>query len=60
MINNKNNKFRYDRIPMGLCASGDIFKAKVDEILGDIGGVKTYIDNILVLGKMIIPYTWTR
>ena len=36
---------------MGICASGDIFQAKLDELLGDIDGVKTYIDDILVLGK---------
>ena len=29
--------------------SGDIFQAKVDKILGDIEGVKTYIDDIFVL-----------
>ena len=43
-------KFRYNRLPMGTCASGDILKFKVDELLGDIKGVKTYIDDILVLG----------
>ena len=36
---------------MGMCASRDIFQAKVDELLGDIKGDKTYIDDILVLGK---------
>ena len=36
---------------MGMCAYGDIFQSKVDEILSDIKGVKTYIDDILVLGK---------
>ena len=30
---------------------GDIFQAKVDELLSDIKGVKTYIDDILVLSK---------
>ena len=44
-------KFRYNRLPMGMCASGDIFLDKLDEILGYIEGVKTYIDDILVLGK---------
>ena len=44
-------KFRYNRLPMGMCASGDIFQAKVDELLGDIEGVKTYIDDKLVLRK---------
>ena len=36
---------------MGMCPSGDIFQAKVDKLLGDIQGVKTYIDDILVLSK---------
>ena len=36
---------------MELCASVDIFQSKVDKLLGDIDGVKTYIDNILVLGE---------
>ena len=44
-------KFRYNCLPMGMCASGDIFQAKVEELLGVIEGIKTYIDDILVLGK---------
>ena len=36
---------------MGMWASGDIFQAKVDKLLGDIEGVKTYTDDILVLIK---------
>ena len=44
-------KFRYNCLPMGMCASGDIFLTQVDKLLGDIEGVKTYIDNILVLSK---------
>ena len=36
---------------MGMCASGDIFQAKVYGIIGDIEDAKTYIDDILVLGK---------
>ena len=31
--------------------SGDILQYKVDKILGDIKGVKTYIDDIIVLSK---------
>ena len=46
-------KFRYNCLPMGMCASGDIFQANVDKIIGDIKGVKTYIYGILVLGKDI-------
>ena len=36
---------------MGMCASGDIFQAKVDMILGDIEVVKTHIGDILFLSK---------
>ena len=34
---------------MGMCTSGDIFQAKVDELIGDIEGVKMYINDILIL-----------
>ena len=36
---------------MGMCTSGDIFQAKVDKLLGDIKGVKTYVDDIIVLSR---------
>ena len=41
-------RFKYNRLPMGMWTSGNIFQFKVDELLGDIEGVKTYIDDILV------------
>ena len=44
-------KSRYNRLPMGMCASGDIFQSKVDKLLGDIEGVKMYINDILILIK---------
>ena len=40
---------------MVLCAYGDIFKAKLDDILSDIESFKTYVDDILVLGKGTPP-----
>ena len=44
-------RFRYNSTPTGMCASGDIFQANVDDILGDIYGVKMYKDYIIVLSK---------
>ena len=44
-------KFRYNRLPTGMCASGDIFQAKLDETISDTESVKTYIRDILVLSK---------
>ena len=39
------------RLHMGMCASGDIFLARVSNRIGDIEDVKTYIYNILFLRK---------
>ena len=36
MIVTEFGKFRYNRLPMGICASGEIFQSKVDKLLGDI------------------------
>ena len=44
-------KYRYRRLPMGVSCSPDIFQAKIYELLGDIEGVKAYIDDILVIKK---------
>ena len=47
-------KFKYNRIPIGMYASKDIFQVKVDDVLDDIKGVKTYIDYILFFCKEIL------
>ena len=44
-------KFRYNFLPMGMSCSGDVFQAKIDELLGDIEVVKTDINDILVINK---------
>ena len=44
-------KFRYNKLPMGMIASSDIFQAKINELLGDIEGVKSYLDDVLILNK---------
>ena len=51
MIVTEFGKFILNCLPMGMCALGDIFRAKVDKLLGDIEGVKTYIDDILAFIK---------
>ena len=51
MIVTEFGKFGYNLLPMVMCASREIFQAKVGKLLGDIEGVKTYINDILVLSK---------
>ena len=49
-------KFRYKRLPIGICASRNILKAKEDELLSDIEVFKTYIDGITVVSKDSFEY----
>ena len=44
-------KFRYSCLPMVICAFGDILHVKVDELIVDIKGIKTYINDVLFLIK---------
>ena len=48
MIVTEFGEFRYNRLPMGMWDSGYIFQGKVDTLLGQIEGFKTYIDDIIV------------
>ena len=44
-------KFKYNLLPMGMCALEDIFQDKVDKLFGDIKGVKISINCILILSN---------
>ena len=45
------DKFRFTCLPMGMVISGDVLHSKVYDLIGDIDGVRTYIDDILCIGK---------
>ena len=51
MIVSEFGKFRYNHLLVGMCSLGDISQSKLDEIIGYTKGIKTQIDDILVLGK---------
>ena len=42
-------KFEYQRIPMGLCNSPDIFQEKMNELFDGMDFVRAYIDDLLCL-----------
>ena len=44
-------KFEYQRIPMGLCNSPDIFQEKMNELFQGLDYVRAYIDDLLILSK---------
>ena len=44
-------KFDYQRLPMGLCNSPDIFQEKMSNLMMDLEYVRAYIDDLLVTTK---------
>ncbi len=44
-------KYEYQRLPMGLCNSPDIFQEKMSSLMADLEFVRVYIDDLLVIGK---------
>ena len=50
-IDTEFGEVEYNRLHMSMCAQGDIFQSRVEELLGDIKGFKIYIYYILVLIK---------
>ena len=44
-------KYEYQRLPMGLCNSPDIFQEKMSTLMHDLEYVRTYIDDLLILSS---------
>ena len=44
-------KYEYNKLPMGLNNSPDIFQEKMNELFIDLEYVRTYIDDLLVITK---------
>ena len=44
-------KFRYNSLIVGMYTSGYLLQVKSYELLSDIEGIKTHIDDILFLSK---------
>ena len=49
-------KYEYQRIPMGLCNSPDIFQEKMSELFVGLDTVRVYIDDLLHVTKV----SWTE
>ena len=42
-------KYEYQRLPMGLCNSPDIFQEKMSQLMMDLDFVRVYIDDLLII-----------
>ena len=41
-------KYSYERLPMGIVGSSDIFQDKISELIRQLKCVRTYLDNLIV------------
>ena len=44
-------KYSYNRLPMGIATSPDIFQKAMNDIFGDLDYVLVYLDDILILSN---------
>ena len=44
-------KYEYQRLPMGLANSPNIFQEKINDLLGDLEYIRAYIDDCLIITK---------
>ena len=44
-------KYEYQKLPMGLCNSPDIFQERMSSLMQGLEYVRTYIDDLLVITK---------
>ena len=44
-------KYKYHKLPMGLCNSPDIFQEKMNELFAGFKYVQAYIDDLLIVTK---------
>ena len=42
-------KYEYQRLPMGLCNSPDIFQEKMCSLFADLEHVRTFINDLLII-----------
>ena len=44
-------KYSYERLPMGVAGSPDIFQSKMSDLMLELEYVRTYLDDLLVISK---------
>ena len=44
-------KYQYQRLPMGIKCSHNIFQRVMNELLGDIANTQVYLDDILIISN---------
>ena len=49
-------RYRFVRLPFGICSASEIFQREMSELLSEMAGVSVYQDDILVYGKDVAEH----
>ena len=49
-------RFRFIRLPFGICSASEIFQREMSEVLHGLAGMSVYQDDIIVSGKDVEEY----
>ena len=44
-------RFRWLRMPFGICSASEEFQRRINDTIGDLPGVKVIVDDILIYGR---------
>ena len=50
-FNTPYGRFRWKRMPFGICSASEEFQRRINDAIGDIEGVQVIVDDILIYGK---------
>ena len=50
-FNSPFGRYKFLRLPFGICSASEVFSRTIDDIFADIKGVETNVDDIIVHGK---------
>jgi hypothetical protein len=50
-------KYSYLRLPMGIANSSDIFQSKINQLMNGLNYVRAYLDDILIVTKILMKIT---
>ncbi|GBL84994.1 Retrovirus-related Pol polyprotein from transposon 17.6 [Araneus ventricosus] len=50
-FNSPFGRYKFNRLPFGICSAPEVFQKKNQKLFGDIKGVEIYFDDLIIAGK---------
>ncbi|GBL99711.1 Uncharacterized protein K02A2.6 [Araneus ventricosus] len=50
-FNSPFGRYKFNRLPFGICSAPEVFQKKNQKLFGDIKGIEIYFDDLIIAGK---------